>query len=64
VAMWLAWFKQERKGSTTQEGKKRPLASCDLEDILYQLSTSIKGKTKKERRDYHKSLDSSFKEFP
>jgi hypothetical protein len=35
--MWLVWFKQEKEGSTTQEGKKRPLANCDLEDILYRV---------------------------
>jgi hypothetical protein len=32
------------KLSTTQEGKKRPLANCDLEDILYRIVNIHQGK--------------------
>jgi hypothetical protein len=42
--MRLIWLKQERKESTTQARKKRPLANCDLEDILYRVVNIHQGK--------------------
>jgi hypothetical protein len=48
--MWLVWFKQEKEGSTTQEGKKRSLANCDLEDILYRLVNINQEKDQEEKK--------------